>query len=294
MFNFTVPEEKKVRVIISTDISGEADDHFAVAHALLTPKFEVKAIVGSLYKHMQECCEEAEKLLGLMGLSGTVKVLPGATKPLRDDGENPISEGAKYIVQEAMKDDKRPLFVMFMGPMTDLASAYLYNPNIVGRFTAVLIGGGKYPEGCEEYNMGCDIKTANIAFKSGIDIWQIPINAYSTMVTSLSELNVKVRPFGKTGQYLFDQMIEYNDKKAKTHSWINGESWSLGDSPAVGVVIDPLFSRYEEREAPFVDDKMNYHFDGNGRMIRVYESIDSRFILEDFFAKLKLNYGDDN
>jgi hypothetical protein len=35
---------------------------------------------------------------------------------------------------------------------------------------------------------------------------------------------------------------------------------------------------------------MKYHFDGNGRAVRVYDSIDSRFILEDMFAKLKINY----
>lgn len=29
-----------------------------------------------------------------------------------------------------------------------------------------------------------------------------------------------------------------------------------------------------------------------GRQIRVYHSIDSRFILEDMFAKLRINYGD--
>lgn len=35
---------------------------------------------------------------------------------------------------------------------------------------------------------------------------------------------------------------------------------------------------------------MKYHFDENGRLIRVYNDINSRFILEDMFAKLKINY----
>ncbi len=295
MYNFNVPEEKQVRVIISTDIKGEADDHFAVAHALLTPKFDIKGIIGSMYNsennNMQMCCEESEKLLALMGLSGKVKVYHGATKPIVSENEYEYSDGAKLIVSEALKEDDRPLFVMFLGPMTDLACAYLSNPEIAGRFTAVIIAGGEYPEGCYEYNMGCDIKAANVAFRSNIELWQIPISAYSKMRISFSELNVKVRQYGETGRYLFEQMVAYNEKHAKTHQWINGESWCLGDSPAVGVVIDPMYMRYVIREAPQVDKDMKYHFSGTGRKIRAYNSIDSRFILEDFFAKLKLNYG---
>ena len=37
-YQFTVPESKRVRVIVSTDTACEADDPFAIAHALLSPK----------------------------------------------------------------------------------------------------------------------------------------------------------------------------------------------------------------------------------------------------------------
>lgn len=35
-----------------------------------------------------------------------------------------------------------------------------------------------------------------------------------------------------------------------------------------------------------------YHFTGKGRQIRIYDDVNVRFILEDMFCKLRLNYGD--
>jgi purine nucleosidase len=42
----------------------------------------------------------------------------------------------------------------------------------------------------------------------------------------------------------------------------------------------------EWRPAPEFNAEMNYVHTGRNRPIRVYERIDQRFILEDFFAKL--------
>ena len=47
---------------------------------------------------------------------------------------------------------------------------------------------------------------------------------------------------------------------------------------------------YEWQEAPFITEEMHYIFEGLNRPIRVYNDLDQRFIMEDFFAKLALNY----
>ena len=50
MYDFTIPEYKKVRVIVSTDTACEADDPFAITHALLSPKLDVKAVIAEHLK----------------------------------------------------------------------------------------------------------------------------------------------------------------------------------------------------------------------------------------------------
>ena len=86
------------------------------------------------------------------------------------------SEGARLIVEEAMKADDRPLYAIFLGPLTDLASAYLMEPRIAKRLTAIWIGGGLYPDGGEEFNLGNDIAAANVVMASNIELWQVPKN----------------------------------------------------------------------------------------------------------------------
>ena len=58
----------------------------------------------------------------------TVPVLHGAPHALPDAATPVPSEGAKLIIREAMKEDTRPLFVLLLGPLTDLASAICRNP----------------------------------------------------------------------------------------------------------------------------------------------------------------------
>ena len=43
---FDIPDYKKIRVIVDTDAACEADDPFAIVHALLSPKLLVKGVVA--------------------------------------------------------------------------------------------------------------------------------------------------------------------------------------------------------------------------------------------------------
>lgn len=291
---FDVPVEKKIRLIINTDAKNEADDQFAIVHALLTPRFVVKGIIAAHFGHertntsMLESYDEVQHVLSLMGLQGQFPVLKGAAERLPDETTAVPSEGADFIVQEAMKEDPMPLYVIFLGPITDLAAAYLKEPRIADRLTAVWIGGGQYPYGEREFNLLNDIPAANVVMNSQIPLWQIPRNVYSTIRVSLAELALKVRPYGKVGQYLFEQMVEFNDKLAGNPRFPKGEMWALGDSPAVSVLLDAHEYGYDLRPAPRITPDMRYVHHQQTRLIRVYHTIDARFTLEDMFAKLAL------
>lgn len=293
MITFDVPKQKQIRVIVDSDAKAEADDQFAIVHALLTPKLQIRGIIGAHYGHvpgtdtMEQSYGECERLISLLDMGKNIPVYRGAKEAITSDGKYEYSEGARQIVHEAMAPDSAPLFVIFQGPLTDLACAYLEHPEIAGRLTAIWIGGGAYPNGGWEFNLSNDIEAANIIFRSDIELWQIPINVYGRMLVSLTELELKVSPCGKAGAYLFQQMVDFNNKNAGRAGWPLGESWCLGDSPAVGLLLDPMLFLSESQEAPVVDERLNYYFDGKGRKIRVYKDINTRFILEDFYAKLK-------
>lgn len=290
-YKFNVQECKKIRVIIDTDAACEADDQYAIVHALLTPRFRIKGLVAEQFSSeagedsVDKSYAEIKKILKLMDISD-LPVLYGINAPLKDENDIPESEGADFIINEALRNDEAPLFVLCQGALTNVAAAINKEPQIIDRFTCIWIGGGIYPKGGWEFNLNNDFHAANVVFKSGVDLWQVPMDVYTRMQVSYAELQTKVRPYGKIGRYLFDEMQDLGMKA----SWICGECWGLGDSPAVGLALNPGCGRYNMRKAPIVNQKCEY-IGENENMIRVYHEIDSRFILEDFFAKMKIVYG---
>ncbi len=293
-YRFRVPAEKQVRVITDTDAKNEADDQFCVVQTLLSPKLDnVGMIAAHFGKRASDAVEqsyrELETIFDLMGFDKSGMLYKGAPCALKSPGEPVDSEGARLIIREAMKDDPRPLFVTFLGPLTDLASALLIEPRIASRLTAIWIGGAPYPHGGAEFNMGNDIHAANVVFSSKVALWQVPKNVYEMMAVSLAELEYRVRPCGRIGEYLCDQLDEHAQQPGPRKSdFRTGESWVLGDSPAVGLILYEHRFEFDWVQAPMITAEGAYVPDVRNRPIRVYRRVDSRLILEDFYAKLAL------
>lgn len=308
MFNYQyrVPEEKRVRYILHTDCKNEADDQYAVVQTLMTPKFDVKGIIAGHFNKLsvtgpaggdtvQDSLDEIHKILELMHLKDRYPVLPGARTGMENEFEPVDSEGARFIIQEAMREDLSPLFIGMQGAITDLASAILLAPEICSRMTAIWIGGGAYPDGGFEFNLAQDVHAANVVFKSEMPLWQIPINVYKQMAVSLAELQLKVKPHGKIGRYLFEQLIELNSRVGATrdYQWPHGEIWGLGDQGIIAALMEEVEKEdsYDCISAPVCDpETMKYIHTGENRRIRVYKNLNARLVLEDLFCKLAINF----
>lgn len=299
---YEVPKHRKIRYIVHSDAYNEADDQYTIVHALMMEKFDVVGLIGGHF-HRSEISRvdinhtadasynEIVKILDLMGVSDK-KVYAGSNYPLENEKTPIRNEAVDFIIEEAMKDDPRPLYIGLQGAITDLASAILIEPRICERMTAIWIGGGNYPDGGDEFNLRQDIAAANVVFSSNINLWQVPINTYRLFATSLAELQLKVRPCGEIGRYLFEQLVNFNMQVNKWEAWPHGEMWSLGDDACIAVLLEDLSKDdgYEMIEAPYVLDNCKYEFGHDFRKIRVYKSIDARLDLEDLFAKLKINF----
>ncbi|MBX2999921.1 MAG: nucleoside hydrolase [Caldilineaceae bacterium] len=288
VFDVTFPPQVKQRVIVNTDAKNEADDQYAIVHAILTPSFDLHGIIPAHFgtaksaTSMQDSYDETILLLGLMGLEEEVRVEAGATHAMPDESTPIDSPGAQLIIEEALADDDRPLNIAFYGPLTDMASALLLEPKIADRnIRALWIGGGPWPNGGREYNLSNDIHAANVVMKSKLELWQIPRSTYRTMSVSYAELIEKIYPQGEIGKYLVEQLLEHN---ARTRPEM--EYRSLGDSPCIGIIMDPECGQWTWRPAPTFDQQMHYIHTGQYRPIRVYDNVNTRFIHEDLFAKL--------
>lgn len=290
---FEVQKSKRLRVIVDTDAACEADDPFAITHALMSPKFVVRAIFAEQFgspETTKKSYQEIQTVLSAMSLS--VPVYMGAEGSLADTKEKKISPASTFLIEEAMRDDDIPLFVLCQGAITNVASAIQECPEIVSRMTVVWIAGHEYGHKkapFREFNSGNDIPAGNIVLGSGAEIWLIPSNVYCTMLIGIAELQKRVYPCGNIGKHLFEQLVQYN--ASEYAGWTAGESWSLGDSAAIGVALNPDCGRYEYKEAPIMNEDTSFSYEAGRPLIRVYQSIDTRYVLEDFIAKLELLYG---
>jgi purine nucleosidase len=284
-----LPIEKRARLILNTDAKNEADDQYTIVHALLTPTFDFHGIIpahfGSIKSKtsLRDSHDEVMKILDLMDLKDRVRVEPGAEGSMPDETTPMASAGARLIIEEGMKDDPRPLYVAFLGPLTDMAAALLMEPGLNERNICVIwIGGGQWPVGGREYNLSNDIHAANVVMKSKVQLWQIPMPVYRMMAVGYAELMERVYDKGAIGKYLVEQLIDWN---LRMHAGPI-EHRSLGDTPALSVILNPNGGISEWLPAPEFNSLMNYVHTGANRPIKVYHSIDVRYILEDFYAKL--------
>ncbi len=290
-FEYDVPEYKKIRVIVDTDAACEADDPFAIVHALLSPKLIVKGIIAEHFKEagsMQRSYDEIRTILDAMDMN--VPVLRGQDGPLSVD--ETVSEAVRFIIEEAHRDSRNPLFILCQGAITNVAKALEAAPDIKDKITVVWIGThGEAP--CKapftEFNATNDIPAANYVLQSGVNLWLVPSNVYITINIGIAEIQRRIKPCGKIGQHLFQNLVDYN--MSQFAGWTQGESWSLGDSPAIAVTINPGCGHYHEATAPLVLDDTSSGVKEDNPKIRIYTDVDSRYILEDFIAKLEIFSG---
>jgi purine nucleosidase len=283
------------RAIINTDAKNEADDQFAIVHALLSPTLDVRGLIAAHFgrarseRSMEESREEIDLLLDLMGRTGQVTVANGAPGALSDAVTAIDSPGAQLIIEESkLATESDPLFVAFLGPLTDMASAILLDPDIVNRPVVVIWIGGWAYGGLDasyagiEFNLRNDITAANVVFDSGIKLWQVPANVYSAVSVSYDELEEKIGGTSELADYLIRQMIEWN----AAHHEGPIDFRSLGDSPAVSLILNPRGGSFRTIPSPrFGLD--GHYVPGAGHPVRVCESVDVRYLLEDMFAKIR-------
>lgn len=285
--------QKQKRIIVDTDAACEADDPFAIAHALMCKSFDVRAITAIHFASpgsMEQSHGEIVRVLEAMDLS--VPALRGQEGPFQDGESGPLSEASRFIIDEAMKQDSKPLFILCLGAITNVAAALKARPEIAERMTVVWIGGHGFDSkniNHREYNAGNDVEAVNVVLDSPVTLWIIPNNVYGTMHIGLAEIQDRIAPCGKIGKHLYENMLVYINSPRS--GWAAPESWALGDSPAVGVVLEPNCGQSVYREAPVLLPDTSWRFEPGRRMVRVYQTINSRFILEDLISKLRILYG---
>jgi purine nucleosidase len=192
--------QRRIPVVIDTDIGDSIDDAFAVALALRSPELDIR-LITTVTDDVTSRWRLAYKELGIFERSN-IQIAAGASEPLMDpvhhgqsrefevltqrDPPPPAAgtSAADAIIQTVLMSPAK-ITIAAIGPLTNIALALKLNPAIKQNIERIVLMGGAYRTAQSEYNIQRDRIAAAIVFDSGV-----PITAVGLDVT----LQCKLRP----------------------------------------------------------------------------------------------------
>jgi inosine-uridine nucleoside N-ribohydrolase len=285
-----------VDVVLDTDTYNEIDDQFALAFLIKSEeKLKLKGIYAAPFFNqnstspadgMEKSYYEIFNVLGLMkrdDLKDMVK--RGSVKYLPSEKEAVDSEAARNLIELAMQHtEDRPLYVIAIGAITNVASSILLEPQIINRIVIVWLGGNSFhwPDN-KEFNLGQDIAAARIIFNCGAAVVLLPwMGIVSEFALSRPEIEKWLKEKNELCDYLAKITIEHKEKLVKSYVW----SKRINDVTAVAWLLDGdyMVDRLEPSPIPEYDDR--YSFDPSRHFIRYVYHINRDALFEALFDKL--------
>ena len=301
----------KMRVIFDTDANNELDDQHALTYLLFNgDTFDVEGVTvnatvsgGAVENHY----DEAERILKLSTVHPRIPLFKGANGSfveIRDQTEEADFDGAdavNFIIEQALVPSERPLIMLAVGKLTNVALAYKKNPAIAENMVLFWLG-SNYPEP-GEYNQDGDTTAMNFLLESdlpfsiatvrygkpsGTDAVQVtfaeiqqrmPGLGPTTETPVMGRHGVAYSTFGDYSVNLFEH-IDYNtDPPAR----------ALYDMAAVAILKNPAWATARRMPAPILRDSVWVDRPDNPRQIELWENFDRDAIIADFYAVME-NY----
>ena len=279
----------KIDVVIDTDAFAdsiwEMDDQYAIAYLLTFDKFNVKAFYT--YMAGDDFVRGISEVVNRCGREGLSSVIfRGCTKAT--DLNNPEkSEAALDLIERSKNYSKEnPLYVIAIGPLTNIANALLMDKTLSERIVLVALMGHDFTqENTAEYNLEKDIIASKVVMESKTPIMLVPcIDVAKKLVMAYSECVEAWQGKNQIGDYLIYCM----SLMSKEDYWpkLKRVIW---DAVPVALLARPEWVTYEITERPFLTFDKHWLFGKNEDKILYVSDIDSEKIKKDIFERIK-NY----
>lgn len=271
------PSPARYRVILDSDAKNEIDDQYAITYALKHPEFQILGINATQFAQpgsMQQSYEEIKKILELMNLSGKIRVCRGAEHALVDRQTPQPSEAAQFIITQA-KASTEKLYIVAFGALTNVASAYLLDPDIAARVELYWLGGSFWPEGGREFNAENDPRALQVVMDSPLSVHLIPAHGVGGLLgLTYYEASRRLRHTEPIGDFLADRFEQIGDA-----------SRAIWDLSAPALLLHPEWGERIQAPAPIVTDDLRYRSKPDRKTITVFVDLDADKIFQDFFSR---------
>ncbi|MCL2833824.1 MAG: nucleoside hydrolase [Treponema sp.] len=286
----------KVDAVLDTDTYNEIDDQFALSLMVKSPqKINIKGIYAAPFHNsrssgpadgMEKSYAEILKLLDLMNrddLKSLVK--KGSQSYLPCETASVDSPAACDLAELAMSyTPDKPLYVVSIGAITNIASALLLNPEIRDRIVIVWLGGHAvhWPD-TNEFNMKQDVAAARVVFGCGAAVVQLPCMG---VVSSFRISGPELERWLKGKNKLCDYLVNYTTQSAIKDGGLQNWTRVVWDVTAVSWLLDGDYTRDYLMPAPIPQYDNHYGFDPNRHFIRYVYHIERDELFKTLFETL--------
>lgn len=290
----------RIDVVLDTDAYNEVDDQFALAYLLCLAegadaKINIKALCAAPFHNaksenpgdgMEKSFQEIHHILALMGKQKYAgMVYKGSRNWMTDEKIPVLSEAAEKLAALAMEyTSERPLYVVAIGAITNVASAILLKPEITDRIVVVWLGGNahEWPDN-REFNCQQDVAAARVVFGSRAALVQLPCaGVVSSFRTSAGELEMFLRGKNRLCDYLVDIVERDGAAESPYQTWTR----AIWDVTAVGWLLEGDFMKDKLVPSPIPEYDHHYSFDPGRHFIRYVYSVNRDALFEDLFRRL--------
>lgn len=288
----------KVDVVLDTDAYNEIDDQFAIAYLLRSedkanpvgltaaPFFNLHST--SPEDGMIKSYEEILKILRLAGREELCEHTYQGSRTYLPDEHTPVdSPAARFLVEKSREYSvDRPLYVLAIGAITNVASAILMDPSICERIVLVWLGGHalNHPD-TKEFNMMQDVAAARVVFGCGAPLVQLPCGGVVDILSTTGpELDYWLLGKNPLADYLA------RNTRQEAEAYAKGKPWSrvIWDVSTVAWLHNAerhfMTDRLEYSPIPEYDH--HYGFDPRRHFIRYVSHISRDGVFEDLFTRL--------
>lgn len=234
---------------------------------------------------------EILRVYDLLEEDSTGKVFRGSDGFLSSLDEPFHNEAVDHLIERALADDDRPLYVVALAALTNIASAILIEPKIIDRI--VVVWTSAYPSfsplsNRPSMNLVQDLIASQLLFESGVPHVYLPgyyIGAQLSL--SLPDAETWVKGRGKIGDYLHELYITnpvYEQFGIRDHF---GRTWIGWDLVCIAWLLNPDWVPSQLMPAPTLDDHMYWQHRPGRHWMREATSINRDEIFRDFFRRLE-------
>jgi inosine-uridine nucleoside N-ribohydrolase len=251
-----------VRRRVVLDCDPGHDDAMAILLAAASPAIDLEAITTVAGNQtLEKVTLNARRVCTVAGIE-TVPIAAGCESPMRrnrivagaihgDSGLDGVDWDAptvsldqrhavELLVELAMRHEARPLTIVAVGPLTNVATALQREPRIAGRIDRISIMGGAIGLGnwtpSAEFNFYADPEAAEVVFASGVPITLVPLEV-THQALATEPILARIATLDSAVARMSDALLRYFSETYERVFGFNAPA--VHDPCAVAAIIDP-------------------------------------------------------